>query len=134
MSQEIDVALNDDEVLSYTQRKRKAFLEHLLNEGFPEDTKTQTVLLTALADMDRTALGNKRIQSGERVLQADALVSKAILTISQRYGSQVPFQTSQQGRIPDIDTAKLPSANPVPGETDVGLSTQSYAELVEQFD
>lgn len=129
------VDLDDNAILSFTQRKRQELLNHLLEDGqYPDDTKTQTVLLTTLADMDRTALGNKRIQSGERILQADALVNRAISTIIQQYGAQVPFQQGQSGPIPEVESSRLPSANPVPGETDIGLSEQNYETLVDQFD
>lgn len=125
---------NDDEILALTQRHRQALLNHLLASGFPDDAKTQTVLLTALADMDRTALGNKRIQSGERMLHADALVNRAIATIVQQYGKGVPFQSAQPGVIPEIEMHQLPDVNPVPGETDIGLSEENYESLVKRFD
>jgi hypothetical protein len=134
MSQPV-VELDDDNVLAYTQRKRQELLNHLMENGkYPDDTKTQQVVLTTLADMDRAALGRKRIQSSERILQADALVNRAISTIVQRYGSAVPFQTGAVGSIPDIQTQQLPEAKPVPGETDIGLSEHNYHTLVKAFD
>lgn len=131
-----DVAeMTDDDIMNFTQGTRKAFVSHLIENKFPDDPKDQHVLLTALADMDRAALGNKRIGANEKQAAADKLVAQAIGQISNHFGSTNPFEAEgDQGDLPDADMSRLPSANPVPGETDVGLSEQTYKEMADKFE
>jgi hypothetical protein len=132
--------LTDDVILQFTQGTRKKFVAHILSEGFPEDTKSQNVLLTALADMDRAALGNKRIGAAERQTAADVLVAKTIARISEQYGQVNPFAAAESavgvvsGTTPTIEPTRLPSANPAPGETDIGLCEGNYNSLMALFD
>lgn len=131
-----DEDVNDDHILRFTQRKRKAFIEQMTNEGFPEDPKSQTVMLAALADMDRAALGNKRIGANERLAAADALVAHAITELSSRFGSKNPFEggATIEGQLHQPDPKQLPDPKPVPGETDIGLSNETFETLVSRFE
>jgi len=125
--------LTDDEILRYTQSTRKQFVEHLLRPGFPEEVKEQQIFLMALGDMDRAALGNKRIGANERQAAADVLVAKAIAQIATHQGN--PFESkSNEVEIPQLDTKRLPEAKPVPGETDIGLCEGNYKSLMHDFD
>lgn len=132
-----DETLGDDFILRFTQRKRKAFVEEITRSGFPEDPKSQNVMLAALADMDRAALGNKRIGANERLAAADALVAHAITELANQFGSDNPFErgTTIQGEAkvtPDLE--KLPAANPAPGETDIGISNETFDSLISRFE
>lgn len=126
--------MTDDDLMKFTQGTRKRFIEHITLKGFPEDTKEQAILLAALSDMDRTALGNKRIGANERQAAADALVARAISQITDQFGSRNPFEGERRGEIPVYDPTKLPEASPVPGETDIGLSEQTYKDMASKFD
>jgi len=126
-------ALTDDDIMRFTQGTRKRFVDEIIKDGFPNNPKDQHVLLNALADMDRTALGNKRIGANERQAAADALVARAIAQISQQFGGDNPFQQGQ-GQVPTFNAELLPDAEPAPGETDVGLSDQTYKALAEKYD
>ena len=126
--------LTDDMVLSFTQGTRKKFIAHLLANGFPEDTKEQHILLTSLADMDRVALGNKRIGVNEKQAAADVLVAKAIAQISAQYGQVNPFEGQTQAFEPVYDLTRLPAPQPAPGETDIGLCEGNYKTLMELYD
>jgi hypothetical protein len=66
--------MDDDEVLNYTQLQRRQFINHFTQNGqtMPTDPKDAKVLLTALADMDRSALGKKRIRTDEQIAQMNA--------------------------------------------------------------
>lgn len=131
-----DEDMNDDHILRYTQRKRRAFVEKITEGGFPEDAKDRTVMLAALADMDRAALGNKRIGANERLAAADALVAHAISELSNKFGSVNPFEGGQtlEGAVQHPDPSRLPNVTPVPGETDIGLSNETFETLVSRFE
>lgn len=131
-----DEQLSDDHILRYTQRKRRAFVDKLTEEGFPTDTKDCSVMLTALADMDRAALGNKRIGANERLAAADALVAHAITELSNQFGGQNPFEGGEtfQGEGKRVEQDKLPTIDTVPGETDVGITNENFESLVSRFE
>lgn len=135
MTHEHDDEINDDWILRYTQRKRREFVEEITNDGFPVERGDQAVMLTALSDMDRAALGNKRIGANERLAAADALVAQAINTLSNRFGSENPFEGGGgQSSSATPDVGRLPEANAVPGETDIGISNETFETLVAKFE
>ena len=131
--QEGEVPMSDDEVMRFTQGVRRKYIAHLTSEGssFPKDTKEQGLLLTALADMDRTALGNKRIQATELQSETDMQVAQVMAELSRRYGQSHPFRVDAEvGHIPEPNNNLLPIADAVPGETVVGTYTTDYDTLM----
>lgn len=131
---ELGEVLSDDQIMQFTQGARKKFIHEIAKDDFPQDTKTQIVFLKALSDMDKAALGNKKIGAAERQTASDALVAKAIIEISNKFGERHPFEVDDEGKLPVIEHELLPPANPVPGETDIGLSSDNYESLVSRFD
>lgn len=126
--------MTDDEILHYTLAKRRELIGVLTKGGVPTDPKDQRTLLTTLSDMDKVALGNKRIGASEKQSAADVLVATAISEISRRFETTDPFKGGNRLSEVIVDVEKLPDANLVPGETDVGLSTQSFKELINKFE
>lgn len=123
--------LTDDDIMRFTQGTRKRFIDKIIDKGFPADEDGQRILLSALSDMDRTALGNKRIGANEKQSAADVLVAKAITELSSRFGSSNPFEGNKEPIEMVVDATLLPEANPVPGETDIGVSTADYDSFME---
>ena len=132
--------LTEEEIFKYTQGLRKNLVDTIVQDSMPKDKDSQQVLLSALADMDRTALGNKRIGSTEKIAASDRLVADAVRRITVTYGTEDPFKgkmgTGVNGNVeaPTPDKNMLPEANAVPGETDIGVSEIKYDEFVAQFD
>ncbi len=126
--------MSDDELMNFTKGTRKSFLRYILREGFPDDPKDQSTLLSAMNDMDRTALGNKRIGANDRMAAADVMVAKTIAMISESFTGSNPFERENQGQVPAIEMSLLPDADIAPGETDIGVSTESYKDFVKKFD
>lgn len=130
-----DEELADDEIIKHNQRTRLAYVRHKTHESFPEDPKEMTVILAAMSDMDRAALGNKRIGANEKQAAADALVANAINQLSQHYGSENPFAVKRGGDgAPELEHSQIPDPNPVPGETDIGISEQTYDDFIKKFE
>jgi hypothetical protein len=131
--------LTDDDIIRFTQKQRKALVDVIIEKGIPEIDSDRAMLLTALADMDRTALGNKRIGAAEKLAESDRLVADAIVKLNARFGSSNPFEGNESSilegsliRNPELD--KLPEPKPVPGETDIGISDMKYDEFVDLMD
>lgn len=128
------IEISDDDLMQFTQRTRKAFIQELITDGFPADPKDRMAMLTAMADMDRTALGNKRIGANERQAAADALVAQAMARFVEANGQNNPFEGNRQGVLPEIRQELLPDDNAVPGETDIGITKESYETLMDYED
>jgi hypothetical protein len=126
--------LTDDDILKFTQGTRRKFVDHILANGFPNDPKDQHVLLTTLADMDRTALGNKRIGAAEKMAESDKLVAEAISRIGNHYGGRNPFEGATTNPILRPDPELLPNATPAPGETAIGLEVEDYAAFIKRME
>ncbi len=130
--------LTDDDILRFTQSKRRELVDKLLEDGIPVTKDDQTVLLQALGDMDRTALGNKRIGAAEKLAESDRLVADAVLKINRQFGARSPFEATEviDGEVipptPVLD--QLPKANPVPGETGIGISELKYDEFMDEME
>ncbi len=127
--------MNDDEVLDYTQIQRRKFINQFTNGGqtMPTDAKDAKVLLTALADMDRSALGKKRIRTDEQIAQMNAQSVDAIAAEVRRtmLGRQLPDEVREP---PTLDGLDLPPLALVDGETDVGINSESYDSFKQRFE
>lgn len=126
--------LTDDEKLDYTNDIRNKLILKLTKDGAPEDTKSQFVLLTALSDMDRSSINKKRIGVARQQMEIDLVVAKAIATLSNTIDTN-PFENKNSVRqMPNLILEKLPKANPVEGETAIGIMEGNYDELIKRFD
>ena len=129
-----DSGLNEDEVLQYTQGLRKRFVDQITEDGgkLPTDPKEQYVFLTALGDMDRTALSNKKIGAKERNNAADRVAAVAIAKVLGRFDGGSPFirdiidgQPAHR-TAPSLDGLSLPPITTVLGETEIGIASRDF--------
>lgn len=131
----LQAPMSDDDILRHTQRVRKAFVDELTGDGIPQDFKDRTLLLSALNDMDRTAIGNKRIGAAEQQAEADRLAAMAIGKLTQHFGQNNPYERDVIDVDPeDINHIELPEVELVPGETDIGLSDMTYEEFARKME
>lgn len=130
--------LTDDDILRLTQGQRKKLLDHYTEKGIPSSIEEQEALMRLLADMDRTALGNKRVKTDEKLAGTNELVAQAITDVIKHFGGQNPFENNTTGviidAIPQPDTKLLPAANPVPGEMNIGIETHDFNDFVKKFE
>jgi hypothetical protein len=144
MSEQDDVPadgakMSDEQVVSFTQGVRKKLITTITAGGdrMPTDKGEQMVLLAALGDMDRTALGKMKIGAKERQGAADRDAAMAIAHLTTKFGGRNPFEQgnliegeSVRVATPELDTTDLPALVLVDGETDQGISTQNYEEFM----
>lgn len=128
-----DSDMDDDLHLMFTQGTRKALIKHMTKEGFPEDVKEQRNLLAALKDMDAQALSKKRISVEKESADTDAIVASALLEISKRVGNTNPFEGNRESPIL-IDNSAIPKPDLVPGETEIGVTTETYETFIKKFE
>lgn len=133
-----DDLLTDDNILRFTQGQRKKLEAHLLVNGWPTDEDGQARLMTLWNDMDRQALGNKRIGAAEKLADSDKHVANVLADVIKRFGANKPYESAPGvgltfDQLPD-GAEKLPRALPVPGELGIGIENQSFDEFVKKFE
>lgn len=133
--------MTEDDILAFTQRTRKQLVDHMTSEGMPNKPREQEVLLTALSDMDRTVHTNKKIGVSEKQLGAGLLVAKALEDITNHFGNRNPFENgnvidgeSTEQLPQQFNDGSLPEVEPVPGEMDIGISTEKFETFVDKFE
>lgn len=126
--------MTDDEVLQFTQHKRKELVDTLCEKGVPTDPKEQQVLLAALGDMDRTALTKKRLNSDNNNAAADREAQLAIAAIYQRVGNRSPFEVDANAPIEgvaiEVPEKLVEKLELVPGETEIGVKEMTYSQFM----
>lgn len=133
-----DFTMSDDDIIRLTQGQRKKLLDHYTEKGIPNSIEEQEALMKLLADMDRTALGNKRVKTDEKLAGTNELVAQAITDVIKHFGGKDPFANNTTGVIidalPEPDVKLLPVANPVPGEMSIGIETHDFNDFVKKFE
>jgi hypothetical protein len=133
--------LTDDNILRFTQKQRKSLEAELMKNGWPKDTDTQEQLMTLWNDMDRQALGNKRIGAAEKLADSDKYVASVIADVVKKFGSKIPYENGSRGdtgllieQYTEGEKHKLPKAEPVPGEMGIGTANMNFTDFVKAFE
>lgn len=124
-------SLTDEEILTYTQGKRRDLVDAITEKGMPEEKGDRMVLLAALGDMDRTAVAKIRIGAQERQSDDDRRAHLLITLLTERFGTTAvpPSRPEHAALAPVLDESVLPPLQVLPDELSVGVDTRGY----EQF-
>lgn len=123
--------LSDDDVLAYTQRIRRNFVDELIVNKLPVDDKvTAGLMLQTLHDMDRTALGKKKIVIEQGQSESDRIVAQALAELSKNPNLGNVFNNNNSGITIDADLSRLPIIEHVPGQDAVGLEDRTYDAFI----
>lgn len=131
MSNAMDSALADMDVLAYARRKRIALVEGLMPDDIAfssADPKVLKVALAALDGLDRQELGMRKIDAGEKGAAANRHIAEALTNLLTNGLAGVhPFEAGGGGNVPDDRVVPLPQISIgeltlLPGETDIGTS------------
>lgn len=122
--------MDDDEVLRFTQQTRKGLVDALTNEGkaIPADNKDRMILLETLKHMDQQSLTKKRLVGDAKNAESDRAAALIALRLFQQIGTKNPFEKrdAEPGRVIDMPDTLLENVEPVPGEMEIGLSSETY--------
>lgn len=129
-----NVDINEN-LLQYTEEKRKRIIEALFKNGPPEDTKEAYVAIAALDGLDKQALSRMKIKSKESIAEyndikaaeaADKIIKSGVFAalINQSASNNISTHV-----VPD---GALPEPTCVEGELDIGVSTENYDEFVQR--
>lgn len=121
----------EEEVLAYTQAKRKKLVEHLSSKGIPDDKGDKAILLQALADMDKPALVKLRIKSEDKNAGTNAQAALAIASLMTQMSPKKLVNFDPTVIPPTLDDGKIPDFEYVEGQTLLGTQGGSYSEFMK---
>lgn len=127
---------NEDEVLRHTQGLRLDIIRSMTEKGVPTDKESIDIILRTAADMDRAALGNKRIKTDDKNAAADRLAASAIAKMYSQLGNGDPFAAREvgPGGKPEHPPVLIEGVKPMDGEMDVGISSETYDQFQQRVD
>ncbi len=136
MSESTNTGLSDDDVLFYTQKMRKKLVDHITDDGakMPSDNSTASLMLQALSDMDRTAIGKKKLVIEQGQSEADRLASQIIAQLARDTKTANTFILEGEFETVNVDVSQLPSISMVPGVTNIGVEENDYDSFYADMD
>ena len=131
---EVIPTMGEDEVLAYTQSKRKEIVEHLTKDKkIPEDGSSRDMLLRALDGLDKAAFGKKRLQADERNNGNMAAMMAKLLTHLSSNKNLPPADVIDNGAPPPALGSDIPNPVLVPGETEVSAPQMDYDTFMAPY-
>jgi hypothetical protein len=124
---------SEDIDLAFTQDVRRRLVNKLTeNNSVPTETKEQAILLNALADMDRQALGVKKIKSDEGIGNKQVAAASILMQLFNDPNIKNVGRGQRSGDIPVLDSSIVPD-NIVDGELETTASTESYDSFTKRL-
>lgn len=124
---------NEDIDLAFTQEVRRRLVNKLTeNNSVPTETKEQAILLNALADMDRQALGVKKIKSDEGLGNKQVAAASILAQLFTDPNLKNIGHGQRSDAIPVLDESIVPSAI-ADGELDTVPSNESYDTFTKRL-
>jgi hypothetical protein len=127
--------LDLDNVLNYTHNKRLDLVEALAPIIRNEDPKVIGHYLKALGDMDKAAMGKRRLgieEAAQESNEAEARASADLLRAMKRDMFALPLGEAPRREAPTLG-AEVPRPDLVPGETNIGVETMTYDGFKKQM-
>lgn len=134
-----DVQLNYEETLQYSQRMRRKVVSHLTQEGqhIPGDIKEVNTVLKALADMDKTAIDERKNNIEQGNADSARLVAEATREFILQQKNRNPFeadeQTVMEGQPPQVSPEMLGEHALVPGEAELGVIQERSEDFMKRM-
>ena len=138
------MALEYQEILDYTQGKRKAIAEQLAGTSIPNDPETLKVLLSTLKDMDRTAIDDRKANIDAQKATNDSDILEAFTQYVHIQKNGNPFMRNPDGSVGATDTAAAPvpavDVNKLGGDdipdyvTETGVCSETSADFVKRME
>lgn len=128
--------MSDDQVFDYTQLLRRKFVDTVTENGVkvPTDPKEAKVFLSALADMDKIAIGKKRLRSEEEMNKHSAqAIADLAAAVKQSMQSNEHDAIDTDRQPPPLNETGMPPLELVEGETHVGSDAIDYSAFEKRI-
>ena len=122
----VDVVESDDQLLDFTQRTRKALIEKFTRNGMPGDVKEASVILGALADIDRQVIGKKRLKIDEEAMRGGAAIAFNVAQVLRGITNKPTTDGIESNRSTPVLGSEIPDPALIPGETDIAPIQVDY--------
>lgn len=129
---DIDKDTSDEDLL-FVREKRKNLINSLTSKGMPEDFKQQSILLTALADMDRVSLGKKKIKIDKDVGDMQKQAIELIATLYKNPHIKTINADHVEQHISCVLDDNNPIPESVPGEMGSIGPTDNYDSFMSRM-
>ena len=116
--------------IDMTQGIREQIVQGLTEGGMPRDNETTSLLLGALNDMDRTAIGVMRVNVASKTNDLNEQALAIADRLSQNIGNPFVGRTVSDGSNIPQPGERVIDFTPVPGHTQIGTETQNYDEFM----
>ena len=130
-----DDSMTEDDDLSFVREKRKMIINYYLNKGIDkiEDVKEVTLVATLLNDMDRTALGKKRLKTDDKRNNNSAAAIDLISKIftEKNVKDIMPEDAIAKLVAPELEMT-LDNVTTVDGEMDTNVSVEDYESFMNR--
>src|SRR5574343_366643 len=133
--------LTGAEQIKKNQRIRNLLVDKLTKDGsvITEDPDTVKLLLEVMKDSDRTTLSELKINTDDQNAQQDRLAAMTIAQVGRQMGAANPFErvvnpTDGDDSRSTANGALLPEIELVPGNIDIGTSTETYDSFMAKME
>lgn len=131
--QDVSYLPDEQSILAYTHNKRTELITEITKDGAPKDNDSQKVLLSALKDMDSSALSRLRIAVEVKNSANNAQNAEIITEILKRTNSNMFMAVNCNREIPVLPES-IPTPALVPGELSTVIETETIDEFMKKFD
>lgn len=129
---DVNIEMTDDWILENSQQVRKKLVDSLIKGGeMPTDKDDKYILLGALKDMDKQVIDKKRVAIEDKAANTASIVAEAVSKIADMVDGD-PFKRKNAGEKPTTDRSRIPEHIPVPGETDVGITNETFDDFMSE--
>ena len=130
-----DDSMIDDNDLSFVREKRKMIINHYLDQGIDKlnDVKEVALVVTLLNDMDRTALGKKRLKTDDKKNNNSAAAIDLISKIftEKNVKDIMPEDAVAKLVAPELEMT-LDNVTTVEGEMDTNAPVEDYESFMNR--
>jgi hypothetical protein len=113
-------------LLDSNQRTRKKIIEALTKDSIPTDKDTCGILLQSMKDMDKQIIDKKRVAIENKNSDVAGLVAEVAARIARMHNGVDPLSNAGKGIIPEPDLTLIPEYIPIPGETEIGITSENF--------
>lgn len=115
--------LTDEELFRYTQNKRLALVDEMTAHKMPTDTSEQSILLSALNDLDKQVVTRQKLKLEEKAVDAASSMADTMDFLYKNFGNHSPLEREITGEVTrnvDLPDGPLTDVKLVEGELDIG--------------
>lgn len=130
--------MSNESVLDYTRQVRMQIVNNLIGDGnIPTEKEDKSLLISALDGLDRSALGQMRIQSdndnANKLAEATNAINHLLTTVSRDIYTTDVLVVRELPEIPN-ETLVLVESNLVEGELDTSYKEETVDEFKARYD